>query len=637
MSGTWRLVGYWPNAWAVAQYSGFAAPDEPELPASVPGSVRGALVAAGVVPDPHHVLAARESEWVEHRHWAFTRDLPGDLAAELAERPDARVLLRAEALDHAGKIMVDGREVGEWRGSLVPVEVDITEAVRAGAMTLSVQFTDVPAEMGLIGWTSRVRDWKARCGYYWDWTPRLVQIGIAGPIALELRAGTALENVLVTTEYDEAAASGTVVVRAGVPDGTALTVTVRGPGVDVRHELDGPGPHRVAVGAVGLWQLLPDEPQPFYEVTVTVTESGGDSEARRVGFRSVRWQAADDAPDGAEPWICVVNGTPRFLGGANWVPIRPDYADLSEHDYRIRLEAYRDMGVRILRVWGGGPLESETFYDLCDELGILVWQELPLSSSGLDNTPPRDDEYVRQVRELATSYVYRRAHHPSLIMWDTGNELTDEADYVFDVLPLSADHPVAAAAADVFGRLDPDRRFVVTSPLGPSMWALPDKWGAGIHHDVHGPWDQFSETFEEWQEYWTADDSLMRSEVGVSGASPMDVLAEYGLTGPFETEEDRVALERLWARSAPRWLVRLKLREATGSLAEVVAANQQRQARLLAFAAQHTADRFPRAGGFIVWMGHDCFPVAASQAVLDFYGRPKPAAIALGEVFRKAP
>jgi beta-mannosidase len=612
-------------------------PHVPEIPATVPGSVRNALVQAGVVADPYHGRSSRDSEWIEHRHWSFVRELPGDLGAELDRRPDARVVLHADSLDYSGVILLDNEQVGEWCGSLVPVTFDITDAVRAGATTLTVQFTDLPAEIGLIGWTSRVREWKARFGHYWDWTPRLVQIGIAGPIVLELRTGTSLGDVLVTTEYDEATSRGMVVVRAGVPDATPMAMTVRGPGVDVRHDVAGPGPHRIDVGTVEPWQLLPATPQPFYEVSAGVAEPGGDVETRRAGFRAIDWQLTGNAPEGAEPWICVVNGKPTFLGGANWIPIRPDYADVTEQDYRTRLEAYRDIGVRILRVWGGAALESEAFYDICDELGILVWQELPMSSSGLDNTPPRDDEFADQVREIATSYVYRRAYHPSLIMWDCGNELTDEADYVFDVLPLSADHPAAAAAADVFADLDPDRRFVVTSPLGPSMWGLPDNYGKGIHHDVHGPWDQFSDTFEQWQEYWDADDSLMRSEVGVAGASPMDIVTEFGLEGPFETEQDRAALERAWSHSAARWLARLNLREATEPLADIVTRSQQRQAELFAYAAQRTADRFPEAGGFIVWMGHDTFPNAASQAVLDFYGRPKPAAIALGEVFRNAP
>lgn len=636
LSGAWQLTGWWPNGWAAARH-GAGRPDIKPIPAAVPGTVRAALVAAGIVPDPYRVRAYRDSEWIEHRHWSFSRDLPDGLAAQLDEHPDARVYLRADSLDYAGRIIVGEAEVAEWCGALTPVTFDISDAVRAGATTLTVQFVGVPQELGLIGWTSQVREWKARFGYYWDWTPRIVQIGIGGPIELTVRRGTPLDGVLVTTEWDEQTSHGTVVVRADVPDATPLAVSVRGPGVDHRAELAGPGPHRLAIGAVEPWRVLPDEPQSFYEVGVAVAEPDGDHEVRRVGFRSVRWEQNENAPEGAEPWICIVNGRPTFLGGANWLPVRPDYLDVTEQDYRVRLSAYRDMGTRILRVWGGGALESEAFYDICDELGIMVWQELPLSSSGINNTPPRDDEYVRQAREVATSYVYRRAHHPSLIMWDTGNELTDEADDVFAVLPLSADHPVAAAVGEVFRSLDPDRRFVVTSPLGPSMWGLPWKYGERIHHDVHGPWDQWSGTLEEWQEYWRADDSLMRSEVGVGGASPMDILAEFGLTGPFQTEQDRADLERLWYDSAPRWLHTLKLREATGSLADLVRAHQERQATLLAFAAEHTVQRFPQAGGFIVWMGHDTYPAAASQAVLDFHGRPKPAAIALGEIFRKAP
>lgn len=637
LTGSWRLTGWWPNAWRLPMYGAFSAPHVPEIPVAVPGSVRRALVDAGVVADPYHGRASRDSEWIEHRHWSFVRDLPADLADELERQPDARVVIWAESLDYAGVILLDNEQVGEWRGAFVPVEFDVTDAVRRGASTMTVQFTEVPAEIGLIGWTSKVRDLKARFGYYWDWTPRMVQIGIAGPIVVEVRSGAPLTNVLVTTEYDENTSAGTVIVRADVDELTPLSVTVNGPGVDTQNKVVGSGPHRVDVGKVEPWQVLPGQLQRFYEVSVGVAEPDGDVKTRRVGFRSIRWQANANAPRGAEPWICVVNGQPTFLGGVNWIPIRPDYADVAEADYRVRLEAYRDLGVRILRVWGGAALETDTFYDICDELGMLVWQELPMSSSGLDNTPPRDDEFVANVREIATSYVYRRAHHPSLIMWDLGNELTDEADNVFDVLPLSADHPAANAAAEVFGRLDPGRRFVVTSPLGPSMWGLPDNFGKGVHHDVHGPWDQFSDTMEEWQEYWNADDSLMRSEVGVGGANPLDILTEFGLTGPFGSAEERSAVEEAWAYTASRWLPKLQLRQSTLPLAEFVATHQQRQAELLAFAARRTVDRFPEAGGFIVWMGHDTFPVAASQSILDFYGRPKPAGIALGEVFREAP
>ncbi|PZF86266.1 glycosyl hydrolase 2 galactose-binding domain-containing protein [Jiangella anatolica] len=638
LSGVWQLTGWRQYDWERAiAFGSDVTPDVDPVEAMVPGSVRRALVAAGVVPDPYHARRSRESEWLEHRHWTFSRPLSGDVGAELERHPAARVVMRAEVLDHAGSVLAGDRVVREFAGAMTPVEVDLTDAVRAGATTLSIAFTEPPQGLGQIGRTSRMRAWKARFGYGWDWTPRMVQTGIGGPVTLELRDGTPLTDPVVTTEFDERDQAGSVTVRADVGAAVRLRVAVMGPGAGVTTTVTGPGPHRVPVGRVEPWLLRPAGGQPFYDVTVTVDEPDGDSVTRRVGFRSVRWMAADGAPADAEPWICVVNGSPTFLAGVNWVPIRPDYVDVTEDDYRLRLEAYRDLGVRLLRVWGGAALESEHFYDLCDELGLLVWQELPLSSSALDNTPPSDERFAAEVAEIAASYVRRRAHHPSLIMWDTGNELTDEAGQVLDVVPLSADHPAAAAAAATFGELDPARRFVVTSPSGPSIWGVPENAGKGVHHDVHGPWEQFAENEQQWRQYWESDDALMRSEVGVCGASPLDLLAEFGLVPDQAAEAGRAGIDDLWAHSSAWWLRHVEHWDGSGTLAEWVDRSQHRQADYLAVAAQLTADRFPGVGGFIVWLGHDTFPCALSLSLLDFHGRPKPAATALGKVFRGLP
>lgn len=634
LAGTWRLTGWRQHDWErIYAFGADVMPDVRPVAATVPGSVRRALVAAGIVPDPYHARSSRESEWIENRHWTFTRELPSGAVQDLERRPGARLVLCAETLDYAGTVLIGDRVVGDFNGAMVPVEIDLTEAVRAGGSTLTIVFTELPDGLGQVGRTSRMRAWKARFGYGWDWTPRVVQVGIGGPITLEVRDGTPLTDVLVTTEYDEQAATGSVTVRAGVAESTVLRVVVTGPGADAGSVVTGPGPHLVQLGRVEPWRLHPPREQSRYDVTVAIEEPEGDVVTRRVGFRSVRWEATEGAPADAEPWICVVNGARTFLTGVNWVPIRPDYVDVTEKDYRTRLEAYRDMGVRLLRVWGGAALESETFYDVCDELGLLVWQELPLSSSALDNTPPKDAEFADQVAGIAASYVYRRAHHPSLIMWDTGNELTDEAEHVLDVVPLSADHPAANAAARTFGDLDPGRRFVVTSPSGPSIWGMPENFGKGVHHDVHGPWDQFSDSLGEWREYWAADDSLMRSEVGVCGASPMDLLTEYGLAA----EANKNDLADLWAHSSGWWLTGFLRWDGARSLAEWVDRSQRRQAEYLRVAAELAVKRFPAIGGFVVWLGHDTFPCALSLSVLDFHGRPKPAAVALGEVFRAAP
>ena len=123
----------------------------------------------------------------------------------------------------------------------------------------------------------------------------------------------------------------------------------------------------------------------------------------------------------------MVNDAPVFLQGVNWTPIRTTFADVSRADYHLRLSRYREMGCNLIRVWGGAFLEKSCFYELCDEYGLLVWQELPLSSSGLNNAPPEDAQSVAVLQTIALSYIQRRQHHVSLLLWCGGNELEQQA------------------------------------------------------------------------------------------------------------------------------------------------------------------------------------------------------------------
>src|SRR5262249_3045181 len=136
-------------------------PDVRAVPARVPGSVRGALVRAGVTPDPGNGLDSRLSEWLEHRHWTFSTPLPAEALGVPADR---RLILSFEALDYEGAILVDSAVVGEFRGSMSGREFDLTPFVSEGAV-LTVVFTNVPDGLGQIARTSRLRDWKPRFGY----------------------------------------------------------------------------------------------------------------------------------------------------------------------------------------------------------------------------------------------------------------------------------------------------------------------------------------------------------------------------------------------------------------------------------------------------------------------------------------
>jgi len=292
----------------------------------------------------------------------------------------------------------------------------------------------------------------------------------------------------------------------------------------------------------------------------------------------------------------------------------------------------------VLRVWGGAFLEKEEFYELCDELGILVWQEFPLSSSGLDNWPPEDEESIATFEKIAHSYINRRAHHASLLMWCGGNELQGslEGDKAGIGKPIDNTHPMMARLKVLIEQKDPTHRFVPTSSSGPRFMAEEKDYGKGLHWDVHGPWN-IGESLDEWETYWKNDDSLFRSETGCPGASGADVIRAFagGLPEYPGTLDNPLWRRYSWWIDWPKFVA--EFGRHPHDLSEYCAWSQERQKLALIIAASETKKRFPRCGGFLVWMGHDCFPCTTNTSIIDYNGYPKPAGLGLGQIFQISP
>ncbi len=644
----WRVAGYLPHMWRRARSIELGLENYAEVPpvsAAVPGSVQQALRTAGLLPDWFQGLDARACEWVEHRHWVFQAELPDDW---FTERPGARHVLRCLGLDYAGVVRVNGEEAGAFSGTFTPHAFDLTPHLQPEGNRLEIVFFEPPRWLGQFGYTSEMTEWKARFNYTWDWTSRVVQIGIWDDVLLETTEGPVLESVDVEADADPEAQTGTLRVsgRASGGDRVVVRLTDAG-GQTVREEevaLDAFANSGLAWTslAVDLWWPNGEGDQPLYTVTCRLLDAAGtecDYARRRVGFRRIDWRACDGAPKGALPWICVVNGRPVFLQGVNWTPARPTFADVPAAETVRRVELYQELGCNTLRVWGGAVLEREAFYDACDERGLLVWQEFPLSSSGLDNWPPEAPDAIEEMAAIARSYIERRRHHASLFVWCGGNELQGALDGSKQGCgkPVDETHPMIAALGRVVRKCDHARCFLPTSSSGPRFTADAEAFGQGLHHDVHGPWKLPGDTVEEARAYWAADDSLFRSETGAPGASPVDIIEGFAGDLPLlpGTRDNP-----LWRRTSCwiEWPIFLAQQgREPESLEEYVGWSQKRQAEALALAAQSCKDRFPAMGGILIWMGHDSFPCTANTAIVDFHGRPKPAALALRDVFRRRP
>lgn len=646
----WTLTGWRPFAWKLrksAETGGFLLPDHGPFPARLPGSVQENLRRAGEIPDWHVGRNSLAIEWVEHRHWKFSAPLPA-----LTLDDGMSVVLCADVLDHQGWVLLDGAVVGEFGGAQQPVRIDLgVKLAQPGSHQLALVFALPPEGQGQMGHTSLARDLKPRYSFSWDWCVRVVPIGAGGRLTLERQESSACPLLLgtaatVSADFHQGTVAFTI-DSAGKEGETNIAAVLRrdGRAVASTQARLAAGEQRLSLEVANpeLWWPQGEGPQPLYGLEITATRANRivAQWTREIGFKHIEWRPCEGAPADALPWLCVVNGRPIFLQGVNWTPVRMCYLDTTREESERLVAIYRELGCNLLRVWGGGHLESPEFYAACDRAGLLVWQEFPLSSSGIDSNPPSDAAFIAELSAVARHFIHSRQHHACLLMWCGGNEL--HVDEIFPGgkrrIPLTLAHPALAALAALVAAEDPARRFLPTSPYGPRFHSERAEFGQGLHHEVHGPWGLDGHPQPgDWENYWRDDDALFRGETGVAGASSLALIRRQA--GGEPTWPLGNALWRHssgWWTQADRLGARFAGMKDDEALAAYVAYTQQEQAEKLAFAVRAKKAQFPRCGGFLIWMGHDAFPCLANTSIVEFDHTLKPAAHAVAEVFHAPP
>ena len=638
----WKLWGYRPNSWKTNfdfnKLSGNWA-EYQNIPFSIPGSVQKALKDQNIIPDWNIGLNSIEAEWIENRHWLIASRIPDEWVTQ-----KEKSILHCKGLDYQGSIYVNGEKAGEFDNAFIPWSFDISPYLKEKDNTLVFVFECPPTYLGQVAYTSLITDWKPRFNYGWDWVPRIVQIGIWDDVLLQTKAQNVFSQVQINTkaakEKDEGSLSVFVEHSFVTNDGFA-EVSLHDSNGKLIFE-DSLSMHEVSNGKtwenlnVKRWYPNGWGKQNLYSLKLTFFGERGNilyKDEKKIGFKHVEWLPIKDAPADADPWICSVNNQPVFLQGINWTPLLPNFADLRKNDYEKMLNAYKDMGINTIRIWGGGFAEKDWLYELCDEMGIMIWQDFPLSSSGLDNYPPTSDKIISEISVIAKHYISRLKSHVSLLLWCGGNELYERGD----VKPVDNNHPLIAAVEKIVYQNDPDRRFVAGSPSGPSISAGVSNFGKGVNWDTHGPWKlPFGEkkTMDEVREFWANNDSFVSSEVGVPGAMSAQLIEKYsGNYSPLPASLDNPLWRTVnWWNEWGEYIAVTSQDER--SLDDYVNWSQNRQKEGLSIALKSSKDKFPACGGFIIWMGHDCFPCMINTAIIDFEGNHKPVVEELSKIWK---
>jgi len=439
LNGTWGL--WWTDGQRGEPMNRLWAADADKsrvLTAEVPGEVHLDLIRAGLIEEPGIGLNCLKARWVEETIWYYRRAFQAP-----ALQPGERAFLVFEQLDLAAVVHLNGAEVGRHANSYYPLRVEVTGKLKEGENVLIVE-----VESGLFSVADRAyqgynlsgdaklhkRHWlrKPQSSFGWDWSQRLVNVGISGSVFLEICRDVRFDRLVALSELSPDLRTGTVTGRVfveGLDDKTRtgqLRVEIVGTGREAESEVEiRPGLQaveaRVSLDAPKLWWPIGHGEQPLYAVRATLTVEGAvvADETKRVGFRRVRVNQ-DPHPEGGSYFVIEINGKPVFCRGGNFAPAELIFARLNRARYETLVERAIEANFNLLRVWGGGLYESDDLYGLCDERGLLVWQEFIFACA---KYPATDEAFLADFRREATHQVRRLAHHPSLVVWCGNNEM----------------------------------------------------------------------------------------------------------------------------------------------------------------------------------------------------------------------
>lgn len=607
------------------------------LPAAVPGHVHEDLRQNGVIADPFSDLSELGCQWIDEEDWSYKTTFEVQRDSGLPRR-----VLRFEGLDTFATISLDGAVVARHENMFVPLELDVTHleegthelrvdfvsAVRVGRERRSRYFASQNLADDTVRFDERAFVRKAQYMFGWDWGPRLVSCGIWQPVRLIAHAGRLLD-VHVTQKHQ--------------PDGSVeleCRSQIDGEG-EVLHFLEGEQePLRdgqpLRIEKPRLWWPAGMGEPALLQITSYLVPPGTppgtheraalDQRRTRVGLRRLRLLRVPDRF--GESFEFEINGERCYALGANWIPDHSFPGLVKASELRDQLGRARDMNMNMLRVWGGGLYESETFYDACDELGLLVWQDFPYACSYY----PEDDASLAEVAAEARANIERLRRHPSLSIWCGNNEnLTMFQDGWED----RGRHPAYYYGKKIYEELlpalleelDPTRPYVPSSPFGGER---ANQGGNGDQHywDVwHGRGD--------WKHY---DDSTARfsSEFGFAAAPSPKALARMAPNAADVLSLDvRDRIARFHDKTLKGYETFIGFVELHYPKAEDLGQwsyySQLNQRDALRHGIEHyRRSEFCR--GSLIWQLNDCWPVQ-SWAVLDSTFSYKAAAFELRRLY----
>ena len=584
-----------------------------------PGCIHTDLQRHRLIGDPFWGAREKELAWIGERDWAYR-------AAVRLPRTAGPLELVAHGLDTVAEVRLDGKLLGRTDNMFRRHAWDVRAAADGKKHQLDVVFRSVFPEIRRrsrhhdfaghewcdpVGGCSTVR--KSQCNFGWDWGPRLVTCGFFRPVEVQTWQGNRLNHVHVAQHHRRGGVEIELRPELQTPDRRARFRTVlslRGRRVAATEGLS------LRMRDPHLWWPNGHGQQPLYDLSVELMDNGKPASVwhRRIGLRTVELERKPDRF--GESFRFVVNGRPLFAKGANWIPAHAFPHGLSRPDYEPLLRSAAAANMNMIRCWGGGIYEHEAFYDLCDELGLLVWQDFMFACA----LYPGDRDFLDSVSVEAGQQVKRLQHRACLALWCGSNEIEQMPQEIVRTAKRKKAH------LDLFYRVLPSavEKHDGSTVYWPSSPHNPEGFEKG-HNNVRAGdahlWDVWHslapvKTYEQQQHRFVSEfgmQSFPHPEVAARFCPPRDCNI---LSPAFE------AHQKNGGGNATIMHYTGKLFRFPRDYDALSYLSQLNQAHCMRVAVEHFRRNMPRTMGTLYWQLNDCWP-AASWSSLDHGGRWK--------------
>ncbi|HEX2961158.1 MAG TPA: glycoside hydrolase family 2 protein [Ignavibacteriales bacterium] len=612
-------------------------PDE-WFKSQVPGTVHTDLLANKLIDEPFYSDNETSLQWIGDTNWLYRTvfDLPENF------NWGKTTFLVFEGLDTVADVFLNGVSIGAAKNMFLKYRFDVTGNIKKEKNTLEVLFTSAvqwarnkESQFGTLPValrSERVYIRKAQYSFGWDWGPAFITMGIWKPVYLLQPDEAQIDEVTFETLSIE---DNSAQVRIKVNTSGNMLRNMR---LEVRLESNGQKFEKTLtteeknqakvtfrINNPKLWWPNNFGRPDLYTLSVRLLNDAYevvDEKVKKVGIRTVELQQNDN---GKETFRFIINGRPIYAMGACWIPSDSFLPRVGDDIYQSLLNKAKEANMNIIRVWGGGIYEMDTFYNICDELGLMVWQDFMFACASY----PETDEFLDSVKEEVKQNVELLRHHPSIVLWCGNNENEwiwyQDQHASYEKMPgYKIYHSVIPG---LLKKLDTTRPYWPSTPFGKGE--DPNSMQSGNRHQ----WDIWS----RWIDYKSvkSDTSLFVTEFGFQAPANYETLKEvlpkkerHPQSRSFEFHNKQVeGPERLY-----RFLSgHLPVRE---DIKDFIYLTQLNQALALKECLEHWRGRYPETNGSIIWQLNDCWPVA-SWALIDSELRPKLAYYFVKHVFQR--